>query len=111
MAAPGDYADERIECTADGVRIRGYYSPWGHKLVPYSDIRGVERFDLTGLGGRWRIWGSGDLRHWSNYDPGRPHKSVGLRLDLGRSVVPVITPDDPDAAEAVIRARAHLGPA
>lgn len=105
------YRDPRIECTADEVRIRGYYFPWGTKRVPYTAIRGIERFELSAVQGRWRIWGSGDLRHWANYDPSRPHKSVGFYLDLGRSVVPFITPDDPDAVEAVIRDRARLGPA
>jgi hypothetical protein len=32
-------------------------------------------------------------------------------LDLGKKVKPFITPDDPDADEAVIRERANLGPA
>lgn len=104
------YEDPRIECTDHEVRIRGYYFPWGTKRVPYAAIRGVERFPLSNLQGRWRIWGSGDFRHWANFDPGRPRKSVGLYLDVGRAVVPLVTPDDPDAAEAVIRAQAKLGP-
>jgi hypothetical protein len=104
------YQDPRIDCTPHEVRIRGYYFPWGTKRIPYTAIRGVERFELSALRGRWRIWGTGDFHHWANFDPGRPGKAVGLYLDLGRSVVPFLTPDDPDAAEAVIRARAHLGP-
>jgi hypothetical protein len=104
------YRDARIECTPEGISIRGYYFPWGTKHIPYDSIRGLERFDLGGMRGRWRIWGSGDLRHWANYDPARHRKSVGLYINLARRIVPFITPDDPDAAEAVIRERAHLGP-
>jgi hypothetical protein len=33
---------------------------------------------------------------------------VGLILDLGRSVQPFITPDDPDALEAAIREHAGV---
>ncbi|HUA96400.1 MAG TPA: hypothetical protein VMB82_12860 [Acidimicrobiales bacterium] len=104
------YRDSRIECSPEGVSIRGYYVPWGTKHTPYDTIRGVERFELGAGSGRWRIWGSGDLRHWANDDPARPHKPVGLYLRLARRIVPFITPDDPEAAEAVIRERAHLGP-
>ncbi|MGZ4184661.1 MAG: hypothetical protein ACXVUE_19055 [Solirubrobacteraceae bacterium] len=32
--------------------------------------------------------------------------ATGLLLDLGRTVRPLITPDDPDAVEACIRAHA-----
>lgn len=66
------YRDSRIECTPDGVSIRGYYFPWGTKRIPYDTIRGIERFELSAARGRWRIWGSGDLRHWANYDPAPP---------------------------------------
>ena len=97
------YDDGGIRCTDDAVYIRGYYFPWGTKRVPYSAIRSVERFSMTALGGKGRIWGSGDFRHWANLDPSRPRKSIGLYLDLGKHIVPFITPDDPDAVEAAIR--------
>jgi hypothetical protein len=41
-------------------------------------------------------------------DPQRPKKSVGLILDVGRFVRPFITPDDPNAVEALIREHANL---
>ena len=55
--------------------------------------------------GRWRIWGSGDLslRHWFNLDWRRPCKQIGLLLDLGRRMQPVITPDEPEQVVAVLR--------
>jgi hypothetical protein len=102
------YADGRIECTSDGVQIRGYYFPWGTKRIPYSSIRSLQRFTMTALKGKGRIWGSGDLKHWANLDPRRPGKSVGFFLDVGRRVTPFLTPDDPDGFEAAVRQ--HMGP-
>jgi hypothetical protein len=51
---------------------------------------------------RWRIWGSGDLRHWWNLDPRRPSKTVALVLDVGRFVRPTITPNDPATVERLL---------
>jgi hypothetical protein len=101
------YKDRWIELTDHDVVVRGYYFPWGTKRIPYSSIRSLERVAVTPLRGQWRIWGSGDLRHWANLDPRRPRKSVGYFLDLGRRVVPFLTPDEPDAFEEALRP--HLG--
>ena len=103
------YKDRRIECTEPGIEIRGYYFPWGTKRIPYASIRSVTRFQLTALGGKGRIWGSGDLKHWANLDPGRPRKSVGFYLNLGRRVIPWVTPDDPDAFEKALGEHVQLG--
>jgi hypothetical protein len=96
------YRDPRIQCTDTDVRIRWYY-PWGTKKVPYAAIRSLERFTLTAMGGKLRIWGTGTFRYWANLDPGRPHKDVGFYLETGRRIRPLITPDDPDAFEQAVR--------
>jgi hypothetical protein len=70
----------------------------------------MDRFALTATRGKGRIWGSGDFRHWSNLDLGRPKKEVGFTLDLGRRVVPVLTPDDPDAFERSVEEHRGRGP-
>jgi hypothetical protein len=105
-----DYHDRRITCTDRELQIRGYYFPWGTKTIPYASVRSLERFTMTALRGKLRIWGSGDLRHWANLDRRRPQKSVGFFLDVGRRVIPFLTPDDPDAFERVVREHVHLGP-
>jgi hypothetical protein len=105
-----DYRDRWIECTDGEVRVRGYYFPWGTKRIPYASIHSVDRFTLTALRGKGRIWGSGDLKHWANLDPGRPRKSVGFVVNVGRRVIPVLTPDDPDAFEKILGEHVHLGP-
>jgi hypothetical protein len=97
------YQDRWIELTNHDVIVRGYYFPWGTKRIPYSSIRSLERFTMTAWRGKDRIWGSGDLRHWANLDPQRPRKSVGFFLDLGRHVIPLLTPDDPEAFEQALR--------
>jgi hypothetical protein len=104
-----EYEDRRIECTDREVLIHGYYFPWGTKRIPYSSIRSLDRFTLTALRGKGRIWGSGDFRHWANFDPARPRKDVGFFVHVDRRVTPFVTPDDPDAFEGVITR--HLGAA
>ncbi len=98
------YDDGRVACDEDGLVIRRYY-PWGAKRVPYDSIRGMRRRPLGTIRGRWRLWGSGDFKHWWNLDLGRPRKSVGLEIDVGGRVIPTITPDDPDAVQRVVAAR------
>ncbi len=106
-----EYKDRWIECTDSALLVRGYYFPWGTKRIPYASIKGFDRFTMSARRGKARIWGSGDFRHWANLDPGRPAKSVGFFLDVGRRVVPFLTPDDPDAFERVLRAHIHPAPA
>jgi hypothetical protein len=98
-----EYKDRWIECTDNEVVVHGYYVPWGSKRIPYSAITSLDRFTMSALRGKGRVWGSGDFRHWANFDPGRPRKSTGFYLDLGRRVIPFLTPDDPDAFERVVR--------
>ena len=101
--------DGTVMCGPDRLVIRSYYFPLGAKTVPYSRIQGVKRIAITGLwSGKWRLWGTGNRRYWANRDLERPKKTVGFVLDLGRRVSPIVTPDDPDAFETIIRERANL---
>jgi hypothetical protein len=105
-----DYLDAKVQCVAGGVRIRGYYFPWGTKRIAYSSIKGVRSVDIAAFTGRARIWGTANPGYWANFDPQRTKKRVALILDLGAGVKPFITPDDPDAVEKIIRERSNLGP-
>ena len=98
------YDDGRIRCDDQGLQI-GWYYLWGTRTIPYEAIRAATTFPLSKVRGRWRLWGSGDLVHWFNLDAGRPHKDVGIELDLGGRVRPCITPDDPDAVARILAAR------
>ena len=108
MRATGEpvlYRDRWIECTAEALVIHAYYFPWGSKRVRYDRIRGLEEFRMGVATGQWRVWGSGDFKHWFNFDPGRTRKTRGLVLDLGGFVRPVITPDDVDQVRKIIEER------
>jgi len=103
------YDDGKIVCGADGLQIHSYYFPLGTKIIPYAQIRGLQRIEIKGVfSGKWRIWGTGNPRYWANLDTMRPKKKTGFVVDLGRKVSPIVTPDDPDAFESVIRERANL---
>jgi hypothetical protein len=84
--------------------IRRNYFPTGTRRIAPAAIAGVEEYPMTKATGRWRTWGSGDLVHWFNLDPGRRHKQQAFVVDLGRRAKPVVTPDDPDAFRAALTA-------
>ncbi|HTT93550.1 MAG TPA: hypothetical protein VMF55_02700 [Solirubrobacterales bacterium] len=93
-----------MELGADGLRIRHYYLPWGDKRIPVAEIRSATRVEVGPTRGRWRLWGTANPRYWANLDVGRRRKGTGFVLELGRPVRPFVTPDDPDAFEAALRA-------
>jgi hypothetical protein len=102
-----EYADPRIEATAEGLRIRHYYFPVGDKRIRWDAIRSVDRVRVGALRGRLRIWGTANPRYWASLDPARPRKQQAFVLDLGRHVHPFITPDDPASFEAALRAHSE----
>jgi hypothetical protein len=103
-----DYEDPRIECSTDGLRIRGYRLPWASRLIPYKKIKAIRRVPIGLLTGRSRIWGTANPRYWANLDPKRPRKRVGFIIDVGRAVRPFLTPDDPDAFESALAAHCDV---
>lgn len=98
-----DYQDRWISAGPSGLRIRGYYFPWGSKHIGYRAIKGVRRVELGPFNGKWRTWGTANPRYWASLDPKRPTKRIAFILDLGRALRPYLTPDDPDAFEAALR--------
>lgn len=74
-------------------------------------IRDVRRVRLGLTRGKGGVWGTANPRYWASLDPRRAAKDTGLVLDLGRLVRPFITPDDPDAVEACIRAHTEVAAA
>jgi len=98
-----DYDDGLIAATDDALVIRRYNALLREKRIPYVDIRTVEQIPIGQLR-RWRLWGTTIPGYWFNLDPGRPRKSVGFVIDAGKPVKPIITPDEPDALLAALRA-------
>ncbi|MBX3250053.1 MAG: hypothetical protein KF901_22940 [Myxococcales bacterium] len=101
------YHDPRIDADERGLSLRWYYFPFGTKRIRWDRVAEMQRHDMgDGIGGgRWRIWGSGDLLHWMPLDVRRPSKRwmFIIRQKDSRSRV-CITPDDPDAFEAAVNA-------
>jgi hypothetical protein len=105
-----EYDDGTIVCGPDRLEIHSYYFPCGTKRVPYEKIQGLQRIEINGLwSGRWRLWGTGNPRYWAHLATKRPRKKAGFVVDVGRRVSPIVTPDEPDAFESVLRDRATLG--
>ncbi|HCF56824.1 MAG TPA: hypothetical protein DFS52_02350 [Myxococcales bacterium] len=99
------YRDKYLTFDEDGLTIRKYYYPVGDRRITYDEIR---RFEERALGiwtGRWRIWGTGDFRHWYHLDTNRPFKSRAFVLETGGRFKSVITPDDPDTVLRLLRER------
>jgi hypothetical protein len=97
------YKDSRITCDEDGITIKRYYFPFGNKRILYDEIRGVVRHKIGPLTGQYRFWGMGpDFKYWFSEDHGRMRKTVGFNVDKGGRFRAVLTPDDPDAAAAVL---------
>jgi hypothetical protein len=101
------YDDGLIACDDTGLLIRRYY-PWGSKRIPYTSIETVTRLPIRIR--KWRLWGSGDFRHWWNLDPHRPKKNIALDLDIGHWIHPTITPDDVEAVEGILTKHLTPGP-
>jgi hypothetical protein len=98
------YDNGKVACTGHDLVIRRYYFPGGAKHIPYSQIRQVRQVTMRSLGWRIKIWGSGDLIHWFNFDVHRWHKDVALIILLPGRVRPVVTPDDADLVTAELAA-------
>lgn len=99
-----EYDDGLIACADNGLVIRRYDLFLRPRTIPYTEIRDFRQVELRGFRfGNWRLWGSSDLRHWFNLDWHRPRKHVGLVLDLGDGMKPVVTPDDPQHVVEVLR--------
>jgi hypothetical protein len=103
-AGPAGYRDPLISIQDGTLVIRRYHFPTGTKRIRLAEITRVEEYAMGKATGRWRTWGSGDLVHWFNLDPGRRHKRQAFIIDLGRRAKPVVTPDDPDAFRAALAA-------
>lgn len=102
------YEDPRISVGDSGLSLRWYYFPVGTKRIRLDEVEAVHEHDMgRGItGGRWRIWGSGDLVHWMPLDAKRPKKRWMFILRLrGTMFRPCVTPDDPEAFKAALACR------
>lgn len=66
------YRDSLIEITDKGLTLHRYYFPYGDRDVAFDELEKVEVLSPSIWAGRWRIWGSGDLKTWFPLDWKRP---------------------------------------
>ncbi len=103
------YDDGLVALGHDGITMRRYYFPFGtSKRIPYARIRNVREWRMGPFTGKGRLWGAGDLRHWTPRTPldlKRPSKDKALIFDVGAWVRPVITPADPNRVLSILSER------
>jgi hypothetical protein len=100
------YDDGRVMLDAEAVTLRRYYFPSGSpKRIPYRDIKDVRVQRMGWLTGKGRGWGTAHPRYWLPLDVTRPRKDKLVVLDLGQTVQPAFTPDEPERVVGIIRER------
>lgn len=62
------YSDNLVEIRGDSITFRDYYLPYGDKTMPLPEIEGVYWWVPAWWSGKYRFWGTGDLRTWCPKD-------------------------------------------
>ncbi len=99
------YEDEAILLDEDAITIKSYRWPGDAKRIEYSSIRNVERFEMRLWSGRFRLVGIsfGRPRNWFAWGRTHNNKRIAISLDVGKWIRPTVVPEDPDAAEEILR--------
>lgn len=98
------YDDGLIRLDASTLTIRHYYFPLAtSKRIRYNRLRSIKNVPIGPATGQWRMWGTGDFRHWLPLDLHRPQRDAALVCDLGGWVRPVITPKEPQRVIDILR--------
>lgn len=97
------YEDRTVRIDPSSVTIARYYFPWGgSKTIARSDIVAVAVRPASRWS-RWRLWGSSNLRNWFPLDTERRDKTHVVEIDIGKRIVPTITPTEPERVADLIR--------
>ena len=101
MARP-IFHDKKLEIYKDFVVIKDYYAPALDKKLKISDIENVWVENLTFLGGKYRLWGTGTFRRWFPFHLGRgaQDKALVIRRKSGLIKEMKITLDSEDSVKA-----------
>jgi len=70
------YSDSLVTITEDSITFLHYSFPLSasSRQVPFTDIDHITVKKPTILSGKWRIWGSSNLRTWFPFDIRRPSR-------------------------------------
>lgn len=69
------YSDRLVEITDDSILLRGYYFPFGGRRIPFTEISLINIETASLWNGKYRIYGSGNLRTWFAPDWRRPSRN------------------------------------
>jgi hypothetical protein len=109
-AAEPLYADGLVRIDCDSITFRGYSVPFCRsRRVPFAEIARIT-VGAPGLAtGKWRLWGSSDLRTWFPLDWHRPSRDAIFLLELRGSARRIgFTVEDSARVAAVLRERGLL---
>jgi hypothetical protein len=87
-AGVGDplYADRLVLIDADGITFRRYSLLFCRdRRVPFAEIASITVRAPSLATGRWRLWGSSDLRTWFPIDWHRPSRDAIFLIELAGS--------------------------
>ena len=104
-ANPILYNDSLVTLGRDILIVKNYYFPFGKsKTINVSDIESVSIEPLTLLTGKYRIWGSGNLKMWFPLDGGRIKRNRVFIFALRtQRIYPAVTVKDSDEFESQLR--------
>lgn len=92
------YEDKYVKVTNRRLVVYHYHFFLGlSKEIPLKKIRSVVMKDIDGWV-KYRMWGM-SWKHWWRWfhlDVSRHKKKKFIEIDLGKLVVPAITPEDPE---------------
>ncbi len=99
------YNDPFVTLRSDILIIKNYYFPFGKcKTINISDIESVSIEPLTLLTGKYRIWGSGNLKMWFPMDGGRMKRDRVFIFQLRmQKIFPAVTVKDSGEFELQLR--------
>ena len=98
------YEDDSVLLDDEGVTIKNYRKRHDDKRISYRTIQDFELFEMGFWSGRHRLIGLsfGRPRNWFPWERNRRDKRIAVSLDVGKLILPTVTPDDPDAVAAIL---------
>ena len=100
------YSDALVDVGDDWIVFKWYFFPFGSKRVEFARVERIETRKPSLREGKWRLWGTFDLRSWFPLDWKRPSRDkifVAFLRDTSRRIV--FTVEDSAQFEEVLRAK------
>jgi len=70
------YSDSLVEITEEAITLKNFSLLLRPKRIEFSQIERVEARAPSLKSGKWRLWGSGDLRTWFPLDRHRMQRDT-----------------------------------